>query len=110
MYTYIKQKWLDVARRGNYAASRNYASEHFLSLNTLETIADLKYQYLELLVSIGFVPIDVPRRRKNACDNILTLTGMHVVANKTKQNSLKTMHLNPLQVWSRTTTVITTGC
>ncbi|XP_016923089.2 putative ATP-dependent RNA helicase DHX57 [Drosophila suzukii] len=70
------RKWLDVARRGNYAASRNYASEHFLSLNTLETIADLKYQYLELLVSIGFVPINVPRRRKNACDNILTLTGV----------------------------------
>ncbi|XP_017125191.1 putative ATP-dependent RNA helicase DHX57 [Drosophila elegans] len=70
------RKWLDVARRGNYAASRNYATEHFLSLNTLETIADLKYQYLELLVSIGFVPINVPRRRKNACDNILTLTGV----------------------------------
>ncbi|KAH8245590.1 hypothetical protein KR032_012249 [Drosophila birchii] len=70
------RKWLDVARRGNFAASRNYASEHFLSLNTLETIADLKYQYLELLVSIGFVPIDVPRRRKNASDNILQLTGV----------------------------------
>ncbi|XP_017146133.1 putative ATP-dependent RNA helicase DHX57 [Drosophila miranda] len=69
------RKWLEVAKRGNYAASRNYASEHFLSLNTLETIADLKYQYLELLVSIGFVPIDVPRRRKNASDNILQLTG-----------------------------------
>lgn len=64
-----------MAKRGNYAASRNYASEHFLSLNTLETIADLKYQYLELLVSIGFVPVNVPRRRKNACDNILQLTG-----------------------------------
>ncbi|KAH8321086.1 hypothetical protein KR074_008755 [Drosophila pseudoananassae] len=70
------KKWLDVAKRGNYAASRNYASEHFLSLNTLETIADLKYQYLELLVSIGFVPVNVPRRRKNACDNILQLTGV----------------------------------
>ncbi|KAH8396011.1 hypothetical protein KR222_001821 [Zaprionus bogoriensis] len=69
------RKWLDVARRGNFAASRNYANENFLSLNTLETIADLKYQYLELLVSIGFVPVNVPRRRKNASDNILELTG-----------------------------------
>lgn len=69
------QKWLDVAKRGNFAASRNYANENFLSLNTLETIADLKYQYLELLVSIGFVPVNVPRRRKNASDNILDLTG-----------------------------------
>ncbi|XP_068159676.1 putative ATP-dependent RNA helicase DHX57 [Drosophila tropicalis] len=70
------RKWLDVAKRGNYAASRNYANEHFLSLNTLETIADLKYQYLELLVSIGFVPTNVPRRRKNSNDNILQLTGV----------------------------------
>ncbi|XP_034111914.1 putative ATP-dependent RNA helicase DHX57 [Drosophila albomicans] len=69
------RKWLDVSKRGNYGASRNYANENFLSLNTLETIADLKYQYLELLVSIGFVPVNVPRRRKNASDNILQLTG-----------------------------------
>ncbi|XP_034489479.1 putative ATP-dependent RNA helicase DHX57 [Drosophila innubila] len=69
------RKWLDVSKRGHYGASRNYASENFLSMNTLETIADLKYQYLELLVSIGFVPINVPRRRKNASDNILQLTG-----------------------------------
>ncbi|KAH8419691.1 hypothetical protein KR009_001107 [Drosophila setifemur] len=69
------RKWLEVAKRGHYGATRNYASEHFLSMNTLETIADLKYQYLELLVSIGFVPVDVPRRRKNASDNILQLTG-----------------------------------
>ncbi|ALC48383.1 CG1582 [Drosophila busckii] len=70
------RKWLEVHRRGHFGASRNYATEHFLSLNTLETIAELKYQYLELLVSIGFVPINVPRRRKNATDNILELTGV----------------------------------
>ncbi|ALC40030.1 CG1582 [Drosophila busckii] len=69
------RKWLEVHRRGSFSASRSYASEHFLSLNTLETIAELKYQYLELLVSIGFVPINVPRRRKRASDNILELTG-----------------------------------
>ncbi|EDW62832.1 putative ATP-dependent RNA helicase DHX57 [Drosophila virilis] len=69
------RKWLAVAKRGHYGASRNYASENFLSINTLETIADLKYQYLELLVSIGFVPINVPRKRPNSSDNILQLTG-----------------------------------
>ncbi|XP_030381421.1 putative ATP-dependent RNA helicase DHX57 [Scaptodrosophila lebanonensis] len=70
------KKWLEVSQRGNYSASRNYASEHFLSQNALETIADLKYQFLELLVSIGIVPLNVPRRRKNASDNILELTGI----------------------------------
>ncbi|XP_064538961.1 putative ATP-dependent RNA helicase DHX57 [Drosophila montana] len=69
------RKWLVVAKRGHYGASRNYASENFLSINTLETIANLKYQYLELLVSIGFVPINVPRKRPNSSDNILQLTG-----------------------------------
>ncbi|EDW06069.1 putative ATP-dependent RNA helicase DHX57 [Drosophila mojavensis] len=69
------RKWLAVAKRGHYGASRNYASTNYLSINTLEMIADLKYQYLELLVSIGFVPVNVPRRRPNSSDNVLQLTG-----------------------------------
>ncbi|XP_075156845.1 putative ATP-dependent RNA helicase DHX57 [Haematobia irritans] len=68
------KKWLDVSKR-NFFASRNYADEHFLSLKTLQTISEVKYQFLELLVSIGFVPVNVPRKRKNANDNILELTG-----------------------------------
>ncbi|XP_065363146.1 putative ATP-dependent RNA helicase DHX57 [Calliphora vicina] len=68
------KKWLEVSKR-NFFASRNYADEHFLSLKTLQTISEVKYQFLELLVSIGFVPINVPRKRKNANDNILELTG-----------------------------------
>lgn len=72
--TFNLQKWLEVSRR-NFYASRNYADEHFLSLKTLETISEVKYQFLELLVSIGFVPINIPRKRKNTSDNILDLTG-----------------------------------
>ncbi|KAM7349281.1 putative ATP-dependent RNA helicase DHX57 [Cochliomyia hominivorax] len=68
------KKWLEVSKR-NFFASRNYANEHFLSLKTLQTISEVKYQFLELLVSIGFVPINVPRKTKNATDNILELTG-----------------------------------
>lgn len=71
---FTPQKWLHVSKR-NYQASRNYADEHFLSLRTLQTIAELKYQFLELLVSIGFVPINMPRRHKNVEDRILELTG-----------------------------------
>lgn len=56
-------------------AGKQYASENYLSMKTLKTISELKYQYLEQLVEIGFVPIDVPRRRPNTLDNILQLTG-----------------------------------
>lgn len=60
-------------RSGN--AGKQFAMENYLSMKTLKTISELKYQYLEQLVEIGFVPIDVPRRRPNALDNILELTG-----------------------------------
>ncbi|XP_054728692.1 putative ATP-dependent RNA helicase DHX57 [Anastrepha obliqua] len=74
------KKWLEVSRR-NFYASRNYADEHFLSLKTLETISEVKYQFLELLVSIGFVPINIPRKRKNDGDKILELTGTDLNVN-----------------------------
>uniref|UniRef100_A0A1A9WLD3 Putative ATP-dependent RNA helicase DHX57 n=1 Tax=Glossina brevipalpis TaxID=37001 RepID=A0A1A9WLD3_9MUSC len=74
------KKWLDVSKR-SYYASRNYADEHFLSMKALQTIAELKYQFLELLVSIGFVPINMPRRHKNTEDRILELTGSELNMN-----------------------------
>ncbi|XP_037931792.1 uncharacterized protein LOC119666584 [Teleopsis dalmanni] len=73
-------KWLDVSKR-SYLASRHFADENFLSLKTLQTISEVKYQFLELLISIGFVPINLPRRRKNADDNILQLTGQDLNTN-----------------------------
>ncbi|XP_067636192.1 putative ATP-dependent RNA helicase DHX57 [Eurosta solidaginis] len=74
------KKWLEVSRR-SFFASRNYADEHFLSLKTLGTISEVKYQFLELLVSIGFVPVNIPRKRKNCGDNILELTGTDLNVN-----------------------------
>lgn len=43
-------------------------------MRTLYTLADIKYQFLELLVSIGFVPINLPKRQPNI-DKILKITG-----------------------------------
>lgn len=60
-------------------AGKQFAMENYLSMKTLKTISELKYQYLEQLVEIGFVPIDVPRRRPNALDNILQLTGYYLL-------------------------------
>lgn len=43
-------------------------------------LADIKYQLLELLVSIGFAPIDLPAR-KPKIDNILEITGVELNVN-----------------------------
>lgn len=47
-------------------------------------LGEIKYQFLELLVSIGFVPIDMPRTKRSRGafdDNILELTGNELNSN-----------------------------
>lgn len=67
------QKWLAAYSRSAYAG-QVFAFKNYLSINTLRTLADIKYQFLELLVSIGFAPIDLPKRQPKI-DNILEITG-----------------------------------
>lgn len=43
-------------------------------------MADIKYQLLELLVSIGFVPINLPKRQPNV-DRIMEITGSELNIN-----------------------------
>lgn len=62
------------------SAARNFANENYLSYKTLLTIADIKYQFLELLVDIGFVPVNLSgRRRRTGQDIVLEVTGSEVV-------------------------------
>lgn len=68
------KRWLEAVKKSRYAG-KCYAEENFLSSKTLETIIELKYQFLELLISIGFVPTDMPRKKKNLEDNISAITG-----------------------------------
>lgn len=57
----------------------NFAKENFLSSKTLQILADFKFQFLELLMDIGFVPGDLHlHRRKNGPDKILEITGRDV--------------------------------
>lgn len=42
------------------------------------SIADIKYQFLELLVDIGFVSVDLKRRRRMGEDDIVQITGTEV--------------------------------
>ncbi|XP_046749004.1 putative ATP-dependent RNA helicase DHX57 isoform X1 [Diprion similis] len=67
------KKWLEACSHSSYAG-QVFAKENYLSTRTLQTLADVKHQLLELLVSIGFVPVDVGRRRTGE-DRILEITG-----------------------------------
>lgn len=76
------KKWLEVSRKSRYGG-KNYADENFLSWKTLETIIEIKHQYLELLVASGFVPADLSKRRKNfqQVDTISELSGNEMNVN-----------------------------
>ncbi|CAH1124128.1 unnamed protein product [Ceutorhynchus assimilis] len=64
------------------AAARNFANENFLSYRTMQTIADIKYQFLEFLVDIGFVPINLSgKRRRTGQDIVMDVTGSELNVN-----------------------------
>lgn len=73
------KKWLEAYTR-NTNAGQAFANENYLSMRTLCTLADIKYQLLELLVSIGFVPINLPKRQPNV-DKIVEITGFELNIN-----------------------------
>ncbi|XP_076752985.1 putative ATP-dependent RNA helicase DHX57 [Xylocopa sonorina] len=73
------KKWLEACTRNN-SAGQAFANENYLSIRTLYTLADIKYQFLELLVSIGFVSINLPKRQPNV-DRIVEITGFELNIN-----------------------------
>jgi ATP-dependent RNA helicase DHX57 len=74
------RRWKTAHHRSKYAG-QCYADENFLSWKTLHTLGEMKYQFLELLVSIGFVPLDLKGRRRFIKDDILDLTGSDLNVN-----------------------------
>lgn len=76
------RKWKEVRKNGRYA-SQVYADENYLSLRTLEMLGEIKFQFLELLISIGFVPVDMPKHRKGKAfdDNLIEVTGKDLNTN-----------------------------
>lgn len=71
--------WLKASSTSRYAG-QVFASENFLSSRTLVTLGDIKRQLLELLASIGFIPVDIGPRRSGS-DNILKITGSELNVN-----------------------------
>lgn len=87
-FNFLFQRWL-TAYSQNRDDGRVFAAENFLSWRTLVTLAGIKRQFLELLASIGFVPVEIgPRRGGN--DNILSITGPKVSNNLPCFNTILT--------------------
>ncbi|KAJ8919592.1 hypothetical protein NQ315_002214 [Exocentrus adspersus] len=68
------RKFLQMNKKSALAA-RNFANENFLSYKTLVTIADIKHQFLELLVDIGFVAVNLGGKRRMGQDGVYEITG-----------------------------------
>lgn len=81
------EKWKSINTE-NSIAGQAFAHNNFLSFKTLQTLADIKHQFLELLVSIGFVPIDV-KRRSMGTDKVLEMTGTDLNANNSNNKLLQ---------------------
>ncbi|CAG9856904.1 unnamed protein product [Phyllotreta striolata] len=77
------KKFLSLYKKTSVGA-RNFANENFLSYRTLTSIADIKKQFLELLVDIGFVPINLNSRKRLGWDDVFEITGAEL--NKNGEN------------------------
>ncbi|KAF6205655.1 hypothetical protein GE061_019828, partial [Apolygus lucorum] len=70
------KSWQNAFSKFGSRGAQNFANENFLSNKTLMTLADIKTQFLELLMDIGFVPGNLRvSRRKFTQDRILEITG-----------------------------------
>lgn len=76
------KKWLEASKRSSYAG-RRFAEDNYLSWKTLNTIIEIKHQYLELLVSNGFVSADLRKRGRSYRieDSIAQLSGCEMNSN-----------------------------
>ncbi|XP_050068197.1 putative ATP-dependent RNA helicase DHX57 isoform X2 [Anopheles maculipalpis] len=77
------RRWMEAAQKSRYAG-QCFAEQNYLSGKTLATIGEMKYQFLELLVSIGFVPIDLSgrsRAKRQQLDDLQQVTGPEINMN-----------------------------
>lgn len=76
--SFALQKWRQEAKN-NIAASKVFANENFMNFSTLMTLVGIKAQFLDYLVTIGFVPENCRMHQKRSGqDRILDITGPEV--------------------------------
>lgn len=90
LFSHYTQKWLEASKRSKYAG-KCYCDENFLSWRTLETLVEIKQQFLELLISIGFVPVNLPARRSRLRDDVLQVTGLDMNSNSDNNRLLSAL-------------------
>ncbi|KAI8788572.1 ATP-dependent RNA helicase DHX57 [Biomphalaria glabrata] len=82
--------WCEAKLKGSHQAYL-YCQENFLSIKTLQMLASLKQQYVELLSDIGFIQQDiqlqdVERAARGGTDGVAQITGIEANVNS---NNLK---------------------
>ena len=78
IYFILLKSWMKACENGR-SAGQNFASENFLSYKTLTMLADIKAQFLDLIISIGFIPSSMAvKRKRTGVDKILEITGPEV--------------------------------
>lgn len=78
----LLQKWHSIATN-RFVAGKQFAEDNFLSWKTLEMIGDLKHQYLDLLVDIGFARLKSDVRKRYRGDRVLEVIQSEVnIGNK----------------------------
>ncbi|RUS71410.1 hypothetical protein EGW08_020831 [Elysia chlorotica] len=86
--------WCDVKQKGSHHQAYLYCQENFLSIKTLQMLASLKQQYVELLSDIGFIQSGIRLREVERAgkiygtDGVAEVTGLEANVNS---NSWKLM-------------------
>ena len=78
----VFQGWQEAGQGGNYAAY-SFCQENFLSIKTLQELASMKRQFVELLSDIGFIQDQltsraIERKARNGVDGVLQATSPQV--------------------------------
>ncbi|CAB0037009.1 unnamed protein product [Trichogramma brassicae] len=68
------RKWMEIHKKHGFRAGQVFADNNFLSIRVLQTLADIKHQFLDLLASIGFASIE-KRRHVMGQDRVIEYTG-----------------------------------
>ncbi|XP_037072381.1 putative ATP-dependent RNA helicase DHX57 [Pollicipes pollicipes] len=81
--------WREAAER-SHGAGYNFAQENFLQVKTLEMLASMKHQFVELLSGIGFVRAGLTARQLERCgrgrgDGVLQATGPELNDNESNR-------------------------
>ena len=86
IFLFAFPQWMTVCKNSGHSAAYGFAQDNFLSVRTMEDIASMKRQFVDLLSSIGFLEspdpkLSISRRRAEQLarqtrgDGVIEVTG-----------------------------------